>query len=69
MRAVPRTIRGVNETRNERAATADRPMRKRCDALDCVVGNTCANQRNVIGIREADANASRAQTYPHGESA
>jgi hypothetical protein len=60
---------GVKETTKDTAATDEKTSMTLRGRYGCVVGNTSANQRNVIGIKDADANANLAQTYPHSEPA
>jgi hypothetical protein len=69
MDAVLRTISGVNDTMHEIAATTEKDLRIRGEAEGCDVGKTSANQRKVIGMSEAEANANLAQTKPDSEPA
>ncbi len=60
--AVLRTISGVKDTTKEDAATTERPLMRRRGRWECDVGKASENHRNVMGIRDADANANLAQT-------
>jgi hypothetical protein len=55
-------MRGVKDTTKETLATAEKNQRSPLEECGCDVGKTAANQRNVTGIREAEANANLAQT-------
>ncbi len=59
---VPRTISDVRESRKEQAARNERPRTSRRDKFGYEVGKTSANHRKVIGISDAEANGSLAQT-------
>ena len=59
----------MNETTNDTAATMENDVRIRLERYGWDVGKTSANQRNVIGMSEAEANANLAQTYPDSEAA
>jgi hypothetical protein len=60
---------GVKDTTKEAPATTEKNRRRRLEVYGCAVGKTSENQRNVIGIIEAEANANLAHKEPQAEPA